>query len=80
MENTEKLRVENICISFTQIVIILKTTTTTTGKKHRLGFPGGSEVKNPPANAGDGFELWSGHISHAAEQQSPCAPATEPTS
>ena len=59
MENTEKLKVENICISFTQIVIILKTTTTT-GKKHRLGFPGGSEVKNPPANAGDSLNSGPG--------------------
>ena len=27
---------------------------------------------------GHGFEPWSGKISHAAEQLSPCATATEP--
>ena len=31
----------------------LKTSTT-------QGFPGGSMVKNPPADAGDGFHPWSG--------------------
>ena len=39
------------------------------------GFPGGSVVKNLPANAG---EPWSGKIPHAAEQLSPCATTTEP--
>ena len=43
------------------------------------GFPGGSLVKNPFASAGDtGFDLWSGKISHAEGQLSPCATATEP--
>ena len=46
------------------------------------GFPSGPVVKNPHANAGDtlnpGFEPWSGKISHAAEQMSPCATTTEP--
>ena len=43
-------------------------------------FPGGTVVKNPPANAGDnaGFKPWSGKISHAVEQPSPCATTTEP--
>ena len=35
-------------------------------------------VKNPPANAGDMFEPWSGKIPHAAEQLSPCATTTKP--
>ena len=43
------------------------------------GFPGGTVVKNPPANAGGrGFEPWSGKIPHAVEQLSPCATTTEP--
>ena len=43
------------------------------------GFPGGTVVKNPPANAEDiGFEPWSGKIPHAAEQLSPYATTTEP--
>ena len=41
-------------------------------------FSGGAVVKNPPANAGDGFNPWSGKIPHAAEQLSPCATTTEP--
>ena len=28
-----------------------------------LGFPDGSVAKNPPANAGDGFDPWSGRSS-----------------
>ena len=41
-------------------------------------FPGGTVVKNPPANAGGhGFKPWSGKIPHAAEQLSPCT-TTEP--
>ena len=44
----------------------------------KQGFPGGTVVKNPPANAGDRFEPWSGKIPHAAEQLSPCATTTEP--
>ena len=32
------------------------------------GFPGGAVVRSPPANAGDGFESWSGRIPHAVEQ------------
>ena len=27
-----------------------------------MGFPGGSVVKNPPANAGDTFDTWVGKI------------------
>ena len=37
------------------------------------GFPGGSVVKNLPANAGDEFDPWPGKIPHAAEQLSLCA-------
>ena len=50
-------------------------------KKKGCGdFPGGTVVKNLPANAGDmdGFNPWSGKIPHAAEQLSPCATTTEP--
>ena len=43
------------------------------------GFPGGTVVKNLPANAEDtGVSPWSGKIPHAAEQLSPCATTTEP--
>ena len=43
-------------------------------------FPGGTVVKNPPANQcrGHGFEPWSGKIPHATEQLTPCATTTEP--
>ena len=42
-------------------------------------FPGGAEVKNPPAIAGDnGFEPWSGKIPHATKQLSLCTTTTEP--
>ena len=42
-------------------------------------FPGGTVVKNPPANTGDiGFEPWSGKIPHSAEQLSLCTTTTEP--
>ena len=34
------------------------------------GFPGGSVVKNPPANAGDtGYSPWSAQESDTARQQ-----------
>ena len=43
------------------------------------GFPGGSVVKNLPANAGgDGLYPWFREIPQAAEQLSPCAIITEP--
>ena len=43
------------------------------------GFPGGSVVKNPPANAGDtGSILGVGKIPHAEGQLSLCATTTEP--
>ena len=43
------------------------------------GFPGGSVVKNPPANAGDmGLSPGGGRFPHAMEQLSPCATTTEP--
>ena len=42
-------------------------------------FPGGTVVKNPPANAGGhGFEPWSRKIPHAVEQLSPSTTTTEP--
>ena len=44
-----------------------------------LGLPGGSVVKNLPANAGDtGSSPGPGKIPHATEQLSPCATTTEP--
>ena len=43
------------------------------------GFPGGSVVKNPPANAGDmGWIPGSREIPQATEQLSPCTTTTEP--
>ena len=40
----------------------------------RWGFPGGSVVKNLPADAGEYvFNPWSRKIPHAAKQLSPCA-------
>ena len=48
-------------------------------KTYKRDFPGGTVVKNPPANAGDtGSIPWSGKIPHAAEQLSLCATTTEP--
>ena len=49
-----------------------------TNLKAVVGFPGGSVVKNPPASAGDGFLPWSGKISRAWKQLSPCATTAEP--
>ena len=47
--------------------------------KNNFGdFPGGTVVKNLPANGGHGFNPWSGKIPHDAEQLSPCATTTEP--
>ena len=44
-----------------------------------MGFPGGSVVKNPPANGGDmRLILGPGKILHAREQLSLCT-TTEPT-
>ena len=43
-----------------------------------LDFPGSMVDKNLSANAGDnGFDPWSGKISHAAQQLSPEATTTE---
>ena len=42
-----------------------------------MDFPGGTEVKNLPANAGD-MGLIPGLIPHAAEQLSLCSTTTEP--
>ena len=41
-------------------------------------FPGGTVVKNPPANAGNTGSPWSGKIPHAMEQLSLCTTTTEP--
>ena len=43
-----------------------------------LRFPGGTVVKNPPANAGDMGSSPGPGIPHAAEQLSLCATTTEP--
>ena len=40
--------------------------------------PGGSVVKNLPANAGDEFDPWWGKIPHALEQLSQCSTTIEP--
>ena len=42
------------------------------------GFPGGSVVKSPSANAGDGFDPWSRKIARATEQLSLCATTVKP--
>ena len=47
-------------------------------KNMSWGFPVDSEVKNPPANAGDMLDPWSGRIPHAAEHLSLCATTPEP--
>ena len=48
-------------------------------KNNAWDFPGGSVVKNPPANAGDtGSSPGPGRFPHAAEQLSLCATTTEP--
>ena len=48
-------------------------------KNMREGFPGGSVVKNPPANAGDtGFDPWARKFPYALEQLNPCITNTEP--
>ena len=41
-------------------------------------FPGSPVVKNQPTGAGGhGFNPWSGKISHAAKQPSPCSTTIE---
>ncbi|KAI4570982.1 hypothetical protein MJG53_013088 [Ovis ammon polii x Ovis aries] len=48
-------------------------------KRQEIELPGGSVVKNLPANAGDpGFTLLQEN-SHAEEQRNPCAAPAEPT-
>ena len=48
-------------------------------KKPCIGLPGGSVVKNPPANAGHtGSIPGPGKIPHATEQLSPRVTTTEP--
>ena len=42
------------------------------------GFPGGSVIKNPLANAGDRFDSWPGKIPLASGQLSLCVTTTEP--
>ena len=47
-------------------------------KKYWGDFPGGTVVKNPPANARDtGSNRGPGRFLQAAEQLSPCATTTE---
>ena len=47
-------------------------------KKKVKGLPGGSVVKNLPANTGDSFNPWSWKIPHVTEQLSPCTTTIEP--
>ena len=48
-------------------------------QKELKDFPGGSVVKNLPANCrGHRFSPWFGKISHAVGQLNPCATTTEP--
>ena len=47
-------------------------------KKMWRGFPGGSVVKNPPANAGDTSLLPDLGRSHMLQSNSACATAIEP--
>ena len=48
-------------------------------KNINWGFPGGTVIKNPPANAGDtGLSPGPGRSHMAVEQLSPCATTTEP--
>ena len=43
-----------------------------------MGFPGGSVVKNLPANARDTISSDPGKFPHAEEQLSPCTTTIEP--
>ena len=46
---------------------------------NKVSFPGGSLVKNPPANAGNtGLILDPGGIPYASKQLSPCATTIKP--
>ena len=47
-------------------------------KRVEEGFPGGSVVKNPPANAGDVVQSLIGKNPHAKEQLSPCTTTVQP--
>ena len=47
-------------------------------KLHFGGFPGGPEVKNLPASAGDMGSICCPQRFHAAEQLSPCTTIAEP--
>ena len=47
-------------------------------KTWHCGFPGGTVVKNPPANAGNTGSSPGPGRSHITEQLSPCATTTEP--
>ena len=47
-------------------------------RKKARDFPGGTVVKNLPANAGDTGSIPGGKIPHAPEQLSLCATTTEP--
>ena len=47
--------------------------------KKDTDFPGGTVVKNPPANAGDTGSSPGPGRSHMSRSNSPCAATTEPT-
>ena len=47
-------------------------------EKHWWDFPGGTVVKNPPANAGDMGSIPGPGRSHMSEQPSPCTTTAEP--
>ena len=52
---------------------------TSEGVESRMqSFPGGSVIKNPPANAGDRFDSCPGMIPHGVEQLSVHITAIEP--
>ena len=57
---------------------VIKVKILCSSKQYYWTFPGGSVVKNPPANAEDiGLIPWSGKIPSAKEQQGPQATTTE---
>ena len=47
-------------------------------KRIAQGFPGGSAVKNVPANGGERFDPWSRKIPHAREQLNLCPGVRQP--
>ena len=76
-EETNKGLISKICKQ--PCSSISKKQTTQSKNRQKRDFPGGTEVKNPPANAGDtGSSPGPGRFPHATEQLSPCATTTEP--